>query len=81
MTRQLKRSLDEWSRGIAVTKADQRVWAAAKNDPRVMADLQCAITRNEIYLGDNKANAAIAANIIKGKAKSATLRTYQRSYI
>jgi hypothetical protein len=81
LTRQLMRSLDDWSRGIAVAKADQRLWAAAKNDPRVMADLQCAITRNEIYLGDNKANAAIAANVIKSKVMPATLPSYQRSYI
>ena len=39
--------LDAWSRGIAVKRSDERLWAAAKTDPRVMADLQCAISRNQ----------------------------------
>ena len=40
--------LDAWSRNIAVKRADERLWAAAKTDPRVMADLQCAISRNQL---------------------------------
>lgn len=40
-------SLDAWSRGIATRRADERLWAAAKTDSRVMADLQGALTRGE----------------------------------
>lgn len=40
--------LDAWSRGIAARRADERLWAIARTDARVMADLQCAITRGEI---------------------------------
>ena len=40
-------SLDEWSRAIADARADERLWRLAKGDPRVMADLQAAITRSE----------------------------------
>lgn len=42
----LKFGLDDWSRSIAEARADQRLWAAAKSDPRVMADLQAALTRS-----------------------------------
>jgi hypothetical protein len=44
---QLKAGLDNWSRSIAQARADERLWAMAKVDHRVMADLQHAIARNE----------------------------------
>ena len=40
-------SLDAWSRGVAKTRAEARLWAIAKTDPRVMADLTTAMARNE----------------------------------
>ena len=40
-------SLDAWSRGVAKTRADERLWAIAKTDPRLMADLTAATARNE----------------------------------
>ena len=43
----MKASADAWSRSIAQSKSDQRLWAAAQTDARVMNDLQAAITRNE----------------------------------
>ena len=43
----LKARLDGWSRNVAAKRADERLWAMAKTDARVMADLQCAISRNE----------------------------------
>jgi hypothetical protein len=42
-----KAALDSWSRRLAVSRADERLWAMAKTDPRVMADLQAARTRSE----------------------------------
>lgn len=45
LAQRLKTSLDAWSRSIAEARADQRLWAMARNDARVMADLQSAITR------------------------------------
>ena len=41
----LKSSLDRWSRNLAAKRADERLWAMAKTDTRVMADLQCAMSR------------------------------------
>ena len=47
MAVRMKTRLDAWSRNLAAKRADERLWAMAKTDGRVMADLQCAITRNE----------------------------------
>lgn len=41
----LKALLDGWSRNIAVRRADERLWAMAKTDVRVMNDLQAAMMR------------------------------------
>jgi hypothetical protein len=43
----IKASLDGWSRNLATKRADERLWAMAKTDARVMADLQCAIARGD----------------------------------
>jgi hypothetical protein len=43
----LKAGLDGWSRSLAEARADQRLWQAARNDPRVMADLQMAVLRGQ----------------------------------
>lgn len=40
-------ALDGWSRRVAQARSDQRLWAIANSDPRVMADLNAAIARNE----------------------------------
>lgn len=49
--RQLARTvvgaLDAWSERIAKKRADERLWAIAQTDPRVMADLTAAITRSK----------------------------------
>jgi hypothetical protein len=37
--------LDAWSRQLARARADERMWDLARRDPRVMADLQAAMTR------------------------------------
>ncbi len=42
-----KTGLDRWSRNLAQSRADQRLWAIAKADPRVMADLQAAASHQE----------------------------------
>lgn len=43
----IKVSLDGWSRKLAARRADERLWAMAKTDARVMADLQCAKLRGD----------------------------------
>lgn len=50
----LKNSLDTWSRNVAEARSDQRLWAAAQQDPRIMADLQAAIARHGNDTGADK---------------------------
>jgi len=38
---------DAWSHRVAQKRADERMWSIAKTDPRVMADLQTALSRSE----------------------------------
>lgn len=40
-------SLDAWSQRVARARADARLLELAQKDPRVMADLRSAMTRNE----------------------------------
>jgi hypothetical protein len=43
----LKGRLDAWSARVARARADERLWAIARSDARVMADLQAAMQRAE----------------------------------
>ena len=45
-----KAGLDNWSRNIASKRADERLWAMARTDARLMGDLQAVISRN--HAGD-----------------------------
>lgn len=40
-------SLNAWSARAARARADERLWALAQTDSRVLADLQAAMTRSE----------------------------------
>ena len=62
MATRLKNSLDVWSHTVAQARADQRLWATAQADPRVMADLQAAMMRDEAR---TEAQAARAARALK----------------
>ena len=77
-----KSGLDSWARGQAKARADQRLWVIAKSDPRVMADLNAAITRQE-SLADTVAVPAVAQAPSGLSARAirlggAELRAYQR---
>jgi hypothetical protein len=39
-----------WSERLAKSRADARLWEIAKADPRVMADLNAAMSRSEVIL-------------------------------
>ena len=43
----LKAGLDGWSSSLAQSRADERLWAIATKDARVMSDIQAAMTRAE----------------------------------
>lgn len=40
-------SLDAWSRRVAASRADERLWRFAQTDARVMADLKAAVLRSQ----------------------------------
>ena len=71
----IKGSLDNWSRNIAQARADERLWAAAQVDSRVMADLQNAMARTEQTLPNKPAVSHQAV------FSSALLRAYQRNHL
>lgn len=87
----LKAGLDDWSRSLAEARADQRLWQAAKNDPRVMADLQMALLRAETD-SEVAVDTAVAAPVAAASAPAglsqrairlggAELRAYHRYYV
>ncbi|MDO9197809.1 hypothetical protein [Rhodoferax sp.] len=39
-------AMDAWSARVARARADERLWVIARTDPRVMADLTAAMSRN-----------------------------------
>lgn len=47
LAQRLGSALDAWARARARRQADERLWALAQKDPRVMAELQAARTRAE----------------------------------
>lgn len=63
----LMTGLDAWSARLAQRRADERLWAIAQTDARLMADLQGAINRNADLtdiLGQNSTQSQ-AASIIR----------------
>ena len=56
LAQRLKSGLDAWSRSMAQSRADQRLWAMAQGDSRVMADLQSAVMREEVRVAAEKAS-------------------------
>lgn len=51
--------LDSWSRNVAHRRADERLWALARKDPRVMADIRSAVLREEVALEAGKSPAGL----------------------
>ena len=47
LARQVMIGLDQWSARVAQRRADERLWAMAQNDPRLMSDLQAALDQTE----------------------------------
>lgn len=51
-------ALDAWSRRIAYRRADERLWALARKDARVMADIHAAASRAEAEFSTDPASVA-----------------------
>jgi hypothetical protein len=52
-------ALDTWSRNLANRRADERLWALASKDPRVMADMRAAMLREEVALDAGKGQVSV----------------------
>ncbi len=59
----LKVGLDDWSRALAEARADERLWAAAKTDTRVMADLKAAASRHDEDAVESASPSALATSL------------------
>jgi hypothetical protein len=77
----MKTGLDAWSRRMAVARADERLWAIAQTDSRVMSDLQTAMTRGDYASLEDVKAAPGAPGARKARASGSIFRTYQRNYI
>ncbi|MGJ4748755.1 hypothetical protein ACQV5M_20510, partial [Leptospira sp. SA-E8] len=51
--------LNGWSRDLAHRRADERLWALARKDPRVMADIRAAALREELVLDAGQGQVAL----------------------
>jgi hypothetical protein len=76
----VKAGLDGWSRGLAEARADQRLWQAAKSDPRVMADLQMALQRAADDEVAAPAVPVIRAELPPSSSIPSLARAYHRGY-
>ena len=63
-------ALDAWSRNRAQARADQRLWAMATQDSRLMTELQVAMTREE----EAAETASTAMRARAARARNAMLR-------
>lgn len=52
---QMKQGMDAWSARTAQRRSDERLWAIAQTDARLMSELQTAMSRSdeEVLLGEN----------------------------
>lgn len=71
-------ALDAWSARVAQARADERLWAIAQTDARVMADLRAAMTRSE---QDAPAAAAAAPRMSPAARRADKILRQQLYYI
>ena len=69
----LKVGLDDWSRALAEARANERLWAAAKTDTRVMSDLQAAASRHDEDTTESASPSALASSLRAKRLSRTTL--------
>jgi hypothetical protein len=70
------RALDAWSARVAQARADERLWAIAQSDARVMAELKVAMARS-----DETAPDVVAQAPLGGADRAAAIIRKQLYYI
>ena len=73
-----KLALDSWAQHQAQARADVRLWQMARNDSRVMNDLQAAVSRNEL---DAPAADGAAAPLTVTAPLTLRHRSYCRNHV
>ena len=73
-----KGGLDSWAHSQAKARADERLWAIAKTDTRVMADLHSAITRQQSLAETAGPAKSTGLSARANRLGGAELRAYQR---
>jgi hypothetical protein len=63
LAQNLMTGLDGWSAHVARRRADERLWAMAQNDSRLMQDLQMALDRTEETQTPTQREVAPAADL------------------
>ncbi len=63
------RALNAWSSRMASLRADERLWAMAKQDPRIMADLRSAQARTENEEAQSGLPLALTASLVHQPAR------------
>ena len=71
LAQNLMRGLDAWSAHVARRRSDERIWAMAQSDPRMMSELQVAKDRAEMVTQPvanvNELMARRAARIVRDR--------------
>ena len=62
---QIKKGLDAWSAKLAQNRADDRMWAIAQTDARLMSDLQSAMGREEVSTDGSSATQRRVSRILR----------------
>jgi len=62
MAIQMKQGLDAWSARMAQSRSDERLWAIAQTDARLMSELQTAMNRSDEQelFGENSTQRRVA---------------------
>ena len=62
---QMKQGLDTWSARMAQRRSDERLWAIAQTDARLMSELQTAMSRSDedMLLGENSTQRRVARRL------------------
>lgn len=75
----IKIGMDVWSLSLAEAQADQRLWATARTDSRVMADLQAALDRSTVEAVETRGRGEVYSSVVKPQLSTMSIRAQRMS--
>lgn len=75
----IKIGMDAWSLSLAEARADQRLWATARTDSRVMADLQVALDRTAVEAVESRTRGEVYSSVVKPQLSTMSIRAQRMS--